>query len=452
MDMQHIDPQWAWSAYEPDEQSPWNAAAAAHLFRRAGFAATRGEIQQAVASTPQAVVESLFAETDTREFEETSSQLAAAVLATGKPENLAPWWLHRMLYSPQPLREKMTLFWHGHFATSAEKVRDAQAMYAQNVLLREHALGDFAAMVQQISRDPAMLIYLDSATNRKAHPNENYARELMELFCLGEGNYSESDVQQLARCFTGWEIRRHQFRFNRFQHDSGEKTFLGRTGRFGGEDAVQIVLEQPAAARFIVRKLFRFFIWDEPEPDDALLEPLAEPFRAGGLQIAPLVQRILDSQLFFSPLARARKIRSPVELAIGLLRALEGTANLQRLATEIAQLGQSVFFPPSVKGWEGGRAWINSATLIARANLVTGLTAEENTRFGGGSLADWARRQGASSPEAFVPLLSSLLLAVPLPAAVEQQLVNIARESGAEARAYAHTLGALGALPEFQLS
>lgn len=449
-DLQQIDPEWAWSPYEPDAATPWTRSLAAHLYRRATFGATRQQLDEAVAQSPAEVVRQLFAEPDAAGFEQASEQLAGAMLATGKPENLAPWWLYRMLNSPTPLREKLTLFWHGHFATGAEKVNDAQDMFAQNELLRKYAWGDFAQMVQEISRNPAMLIYLDSVTNRKAHPNENYARELMELFCLGEGNYSEADVQQVARCFTGWEVRRHQFRFNRYQHDGGEKQFLGSRGEFGGEDAVRVVLEQDAAPRFIVRKLFRYFVCDEPEAPDALLQPLADQFRADGLNIGPTIERMLGSRLFFSPAAQGRKIRSPVELGVGLLASLEGTTNLQWLATQLAELGQSVFYPPNVKGWDGGRTWINSATLIARANLVLGLVAQENTRFAGGRLGEWAGNSGAANPEAFVDLLAMLLVSVPLAEGVRGELLEIARGTD-RSQAYDRTLCALAALPEFQL-
>ena len=185
-------------------------------------------------------------------FRQQSDELATTVLSTGDPRQLAAWWVYVMLATRNPLLERMTLFWHGHFATSADKVNDANLMLEQNRLLRRHALGDFRSFVQEMSRDPAMLIYLDSATNRRAHPNENYARELMELFCLGEGNYSEKDVQELARCFTGWEIKLATFRFNRFQHDSGTKTVLGKSDKF--EDGASIDLDIGATASSTVHR------------------------------------------------------------------------------------------------------------------------------------------------------------------------------------------------------
>ncbi len=213
---------------------------------------------------------------ESTEFRSTADALAEATLAGGDPTKLSAAWVYRLLYTPNQLLEKTTLFWHGHFATGAEKVKDARMMWNQNQLLREHALGNFGDLVHQISQDPAMLIYLDSAINRKAHPNENFARELMELFCLGEGNYSESDVLELARCFTGWEIKNKKFRKNRYQHDSDEKTVLQQSGDFDGEDGVRIVLEQPAAERFLARKLYRFFVSDEPESDGCDIATVGE--------------------------------------------------------------------------------------------------------------------------------------------------------------------------------
>ncbi len=323
-------------------------------------------------------------------------------------------------------------------------------MWAQNQLLREHALGKFEPLVQAISRDPAMLVYLDSATNRKAHPNENYARELMELFCLGEGNYNEKDVQQLARCFTGWEIRNKKFRKNSYQHDNDAKQLLGKSGDFDGEDAVRIVLEQDALPYFIVGKLVRYFVFDEPLAARELLKPLADQFRSGGLKIGPIVARILSSNLFFSEHALARKVRSPIELAIGFLRALEGTTNTVRLADNLTKLGHGLFYPPNVKGWDGGRAWINSSTLLGRANLVRDILNHESTKFATGSLDAYLRSQKLDSPQSIIGWFSDLLLAVPLAPAIETQLVRLLDSSPKEnqLREVLHTISTL---PEFQL-
>ena len=448
-----IDPQWAWSEYSPAADSPWNRRRAAHLFRRAGFGAGTGELNDAVRMAPLDVVASLFAANQaSADFDRRSNDFAQTVLASGKSTSLASWWLYRMLDTPNPLLEKMTLFWHGHFATSADKVRDAALMYQQNQLLRQYALGDFAELVQQISRDPAMLIYLDSVTNRKAHPNENYAREVMELFCLGEGNYSEKDVQEVARCFTGWEIRRDKFHFNRYQHDNEPKTILGQTGEFGGEDAVRIILQQPAAAEFIVRKLIRFFLFDEPDAPADLVQPLAATYRAENYDSGRLVKRILSSQLFFSDLCIGRKIRSPIEFAVGLLRTLESKTDVVQLHETLSQQGHSLFHPPSVKGWEGGRTWINSSTLLGRANGVRMLVDSGKSRFAKGQLAELAHQYGIDTPAKMVDWLLEVLVAVPVPNEIRRQLVQIAAQGHDPSRQIGETIYAVATLPEFQLA
>ena len=434
--LQEIDPDWAWSPLEPDNQSPqWDRHLATHLFRRAGFASTADQLQQAVSSDPVSTVQQMIAGAENAtSFDAAMQRMATTLLANGDPRTIGSWWIYRMLHTPNQLQEKLTLFWHGHFATSAAKVEDARLMLDQNQLLRQHALGDFAALVQAVSRDPAMLIYLDSVTNRKTHPNENYARELMELFCLGEGNYTEQDIRELARCFTGWEIKRKRFRFNRYQHDFGTKTILGKTGKFTGEDGVRIVLQQPAAAIFIARKLVRFFVMDEPQPTDELIQPLAQQFRDNGLQIAPLVQRILTSNLFFSEHSVGRKVRSPIEMAIGMLRTLDAITDTNRLAERLNQLGHGVLYPPNVKGWDGGRTWINSSTLLGRANLIRDVLVHENSRFGGGDLNELLAERQIDTPETLVDWFEEMFLAVPLPNKVRSGLVDLASSSRAASR------------------
>jgi uncharacterized protein (DUF1800 family) len=451
--LEAIDPTWAWEPFEPTDAREWNHTLAAHLFRRAAFGATAAQIDDAVKKSPTSVVQQIVrGSEDTSDFRRQSDELATTLLSTGNPRQLAAWWVYVMLHTTNPLVERMTLFWHGHFATSAEKVTDAAAMFAQNRLLRQNAIGDFRPLVQEISRDPAMLVYLDSATNRKARPNENYARELMELFCLGEGNYSEKDVQELARCFTGWEIKSGKFRFNQFQHDSGSKTVLGKTGTFEAGESINWILKQPQAAQFIVGKLYRQFICDEPAPPPQLLEPLANELRELEWQIGAVVQRILGSKLFYSAHALGRKVRSPVDMAVGLLRSLGATTNTHQLAADLEQNGQGLFFPPNVKGWDGGRTWINSSTILGRANMTARMIRDEHTRFGGGKLDEYFTRLGANGPAQVVDLLIKLQLAVPLPPPSRDGLIDICRKNGDRAGGVADAVHALATLPEFQLS
>jgi len=452
--LDHLDPVWAWSPFEPSAERPWDRSLAAHLYRRASFAGTWEELTAAQSLGPQGTLAKLFTPpAATAAFDRQMHDMARTVLATGDPERLSAWWLYRLVQTPDPVREKTTVFWHGHFATSAAKVEQPDLMYNQYQLLRRHAWGRFGDLVQEISRDPAMLIWLDSTSNRKTHPNENYARELLELFCLGVGNYTERDIQQIARSFTGWEVRRGSFFFSPQRHDEGNKTFFGRTGNFNGEDAVRIVLEQPAAPRFIARKLVRFYGCDEPSLPDRLLEPLAQQLRQDDFRIEPTLRMILASNFFYSPHCLAQKIRSPVELGVGLLRGLEGTANSYRLAEGTAELGQSLFFPPNVKGWDGGRTWINSSTLLGRINFVRSLLLDPENRFAGSrGLSALLARHQVQEPAALVTWLQELFLARPLPLAAAQALVELARNlpSGSPEQAAA-VLQALAGNPEFQL-
>ena len=444
-----IDPEWAWAEFKPDAEAAWNLRTASHLFRRAGFGATQEELTSALSKTPVQVVDDLLAAKESDAFLLDMKSLAESAIATGNVQQLSAWWAYRMLSTNTQLKEKTTLFWHGHFATGADKVTEPALMLTQNELLRSFAFGEFSALLLEISRDPAMLIYLDSATNRKAHPNENYAREIMELFCLGEGQYSENDIRELARCFTGWEIRRGEFRFNRYQHDTGTKSILGQDGEFGGEDGVRIVLEQKSAPEFIASKLIRFFVMDEPAPDMSLIAPLASFMRESGMMIQPVLRRILTSNLFYSEHSVGRKVRSPVELAIGLLRCLEGSTNSFELASSMQTLGQGLLYPPSVKGWDGGRTWINSSTLLGRSNLVRVLITNEKTRFGRKSLREYLATRKLTNPRALIDYFETLLFAVRVPDAARER-VELLLKPGTSS-ALTEGLHALCTLPEFQL-
>jgi uncharacterized protein (DUF1800 family) len=451
MNLMDVNSTWAWAAYEPSLDSPWDLDAAAHLFRRGGFGAPRQQLVKAVEHSPAEVVESLVSAEEPKTFQSDMQSLLRAAIATGNVRQLAAQWLYRMLHTPAPLREKMTLFWHGHFATSAVKVGEVRLMQTQNELLRKYALGNFPELTLEISRDPAMLLYLDSATNRKSHPNENYAREIMELFCLGEGMYTEQDVKELARCFTGWEIKRERYRFNQYQHDAGTKTVLGVAGVKSGEEAIRIVTEHPAAPRFIAQKLFRFFVMDEPEPTDELLDPLTRQLIDDQMNVGPTVRRILGSNLFFSPFARARKVRSPVELGVGFLRAFEGTTDFLHLADTMDQLGQGLYQPPSVKGWDGGRTWINSSTLLGRANLIHRMLNGSKTRFGKRPLPSYFAANGIDTVADIAENMERSLFAVPIPKPAIERLktLEVANRDSNWVNLAVH---AFCTLPEFQVA
>ncbi|HEY1191179.1 MAG TPA: DUF1800 domain-containing protein [Gemmata sp.] len=380
-----LDPKTAWLPFAPTAADPWDRKKVGHLYRRAGFGATAPELERGVNDGHAKTIERVLAgEPDTEDFTRTSDFMASArSMPPGAPQaRLSAWWLDRMLKTRHPLREKVTLFWHNHFATSNAKVQNARFMLAQYRLIQEHALGSFAKLLTQMGTDPAMLVWLDTNTSTRAAPNENYAREVMELFSLGVGNYTEADIRQAARAFTGYEIKGGQGVFNRRQHDDGEKEVFGKTGRFTGEDIAGLCLERPACARFIVRKLYRYFVSETDTPGADFLEPLAEQYRATGFDTGKLIATVLRSNAFFSPAAYRAKVKSPVEFAIGTVRALEGAAGALPLAEALDGLGQVLFAPPSVKGWDGGEAWLNAQTLLGRNNLALALTSGDDSRFG----------------------------------------------------------------------
>jgi uncharacterized protein (DUF1800 family) len=282
-----------------------------------------------------------------------------------------------MLSTSRPLVEKLTLFWHGHFATAISKVKDPDAMLAQNELFRAKGMGRFRDLLLAVSQDPAMLYWLDSNTNRKGHPNENYAREVMELFTMGIGHYTETDVQEGARAFTGWFVQKTAnnlgaFFFNAQQHDNGVKNFLDHTGNLNGTDIVDILAYRPETARFLSRKLWVWFIHDHPT--DADIEPLAQLYLAKDTEIRPLVEAILRHPAFTSDEAYLAQVKSPVEFEIGALRALPGSFNPLLLPAYLRQMGQELFNPPNVKGWDGGMDWISTTTLLARVNFADAFT------------------------------------------------------------------------------
>jgi uncharacterized protein (DUF1800 family) len=276
-----------------------------------------------------------------------------------------------MLATPSPLTERLTLFWHNHFTSSLTKVRSPHLLFRQNALLRTEALGNFARMLHAMARDPAMVAYLDSNLNRREKPNENFARELLELFTLGEGHYSESDIKAAARAFTGWMLDRDSGRyvFNSRAHDAGEKTFMGRTGGFGGDEILDILLANPRTAEFVTEKLWREFV--SPQPDATEVERLAAVFRNARYEIRPLMQALLTSPAFWDPANRGELVKSPVELLVGTVRYFKATpADPVTLARYGKRLGQDLFDPPNVKGWPGYTAWITTDTALVREQFL----------------------------------------------------------------------------------
>lgn len=455
MDWNRVDPQWAWAPFEPSAKEPWNLEKTAHLYRRAAFGANWQQLQQALEQGPQQTVEQLLhGGRHQQAFYQQMEQVALATLGNNQPDGLPPWWLYVMRFSPHPLRERVALFWHDHFATSAAKV-DAWMMWQQNRLFRRLGLGPFGTLLEQVSKDPAMMVWLDGALNRRRHPNENFAREVMELFTLGLGNYTEKDIKEAARAFTGWSLRRGRFYYDAEEHDPGFKTVLGRRGRWRGEDVLHILLEHPATARYLVGKWCRYLVAEDAPWPRRLIEPLAKQYRRRDYDTAWLLGTILQSNVFFSPLARGHKIKSPVDYAIGLLAALEGTTNFQELDRRLTQLGQRLFFPPNVAGWDRGQAWLNSATLVGRLNLAWDLAAQGPPQV---DLAELAARYQIKTTAQAVAWLHQLLLGSQPDAKTQVQLVaaatggNTAAGTAPEAHVLARAVHAVAALPRFQLA
>jgi len=359
---------------------------ARHLLNRTGFGASDAEVRafstldrreaverllsgarREAALAPPAFVSEPFVPYSQMRALSQEERMAAQRKAFQQGVELRAWWLREMTTTPSPLTERMTLFWHNHFATGQQKVKSGVLMYRQNVLLRREALGNFASLLHAVSKDPAMLAYLDNARSRKEAPNENFAREVMELFTLGEGHYGERDIKEAARAFTGWSIepKTGEYKYRPFFHDAGMKTVLGRSGPLGGDDVLDILLARPETAQFIVGKLWREMV--SPTPDPVEVKRLASVLRESRYEVKPLLRAMLLSDAFWAPENRATLIKSPVDLVVGTLRTFDiRPLDMRPAVAATAALGQNVFSPPNVKGWPGGEAWITSSTLLGR--------------------------------------------------------------------------------------
>ena len=371
---------------------------AAHLLRRAGFAGPPSEVQALQKLGPHLAVERLLYTSSDDNTGDNPFDLNALFLErqAGSRNKIDPnaglsgWWVHRLAHTSQPLKEKLALFWHGHFATESQKVDNPFAMQQQNELFRQRGLGRFSDLVLEVTKNPAMLRYLDNNRNVKGKPNENFARELMELFTLGvHGGYSERDVQESARAFTGWTFQtgnpnkpeenmrftNPSFVFNKKNFDDGVKTYLGASGKLTGEDVVRIVTSHPSTPKFIITKLWKFFVSDTISSSD--LAELTALWTSSGGEIAVLLRAIFKSEVFYAKSNRHTLIKSPAEYAIGMLRSSSA-----RLAPEqslgifnaMRVMGQTLFQPPNVKGWDGGSDWVSDTTLLNRLNLAGAVT------------------------------------------------------------------------------
>ena len=345
-----------------------------HLLRRAGFGATPAELDQYHALGYPAAVEQLL------NYDQTPDDYPAYDTsedpAKGRKgiNQLQLWWLNHMLTTKRPLQEKMTLFWHGHFATAVSKVNQITWLYNQNQLFRQNALGPFQTLLSAVSKDPAMMFWLDSQTNRKGSPNENYGREVMELFTMGIGSYTEQDVKEGARALTGWTVKRDaatsQFVPGRF--DNGDKSYLGHSGNLGLEDVVSILASSPNTAKFLGRKLARFFISDSP--DEGTVGAIANAFASSNGDMKAVMRTVLGSDAFRDPGNFMNKIASPTEYVVTNYKLLGAKAVDQSALGAMRSMGQELFNPPNVAGWPGNRSWLNTDTIFTRLNFADRMT------------------------------------------------------------------------------
>ncbi len=399
----------------PKAETSWTLFEAAHLLNRAGFGGSPSEIAAFHALGREKAVDSLLnptepddafplpdwsspenAEADMRErvaqrreFQQKSRDLSPEKADRARREmqreirqeqrqralEAQGWWFRRMVKTQAPLREKMTLFWHDHFATSVQKVKQPVLMLVQNELFRSHAFGSFRDLTQGILMDPAMMLYLDTQSSKKGKPNENFAREVMELFTLGEGNYTEQDIREAARAFTGYQLNRSTGKVfhNKRQWDDTDTTVFGSTGAYDGKQVIDLIFRKPEAARLLPVKLWEFFVYDKPAP--AAVDELASIFKQADFRTGPLLREIFLSKEFYSEKAMRTQIKSPVQYIASLLKQLEiDTPPAGFPITAEQQLGQVLFLPPNVAGWDWGQAWINTNTLLTRYNLAGFLT------------------------------------------------------------------------------
>ncbi len=451
----------------PITASHWNYDRAAHLLERAGFSGPPEEIERLAAMTPEQAVDYLVdyesiepettpfdpsqawgeemyadvdrhltffgaidrayevgeaygkkpAESGERRYQDIAITAAFKILSSAREwQRVALWWANRMLTTTRPLEEKMTLFWHGHFANEEQKIRDYRLMFYQNQTFRRRATGNFRDMLVAISQDPAMLVYLDNRKNVKGHANENYAREILELFALGVGNYTEDDIKEVGRAFTGWRNEGLRFINDPTLHDEDNKTIFGKTGNFDGYDAIDLILEQKVCAEWVAGKFHRFFVREEISP--ALKAELASTFRDSNYEIKPLLKAIFLSRDFYSQASVGTQIKGPVHyyVSAGRRLGLDQLPGTPRFAPSMTGLGQVLGNPPNVKGWDGGRAWINPSTLVQRANLMRQLldtrdddapspahSDDASDRFGGRSMMTESEERESNRFKSLIP-------------------------------------------------
>lgn len=455
----------------PLPANEWTLQAAAHLLNRAAFGGSPEEIQRLHAMGHAAAVRSLLHAGEDEDLypapEIQPMKIQRPRNDSMTPEELAEkrklmqaqareqtqvarfWWIQRMATTPYPAREKCVLFWHGHWATSIQKVNDPFLILQQNQTLRAHAFGPFAPFAKEMSKDPAMIRYLDLNSSKVGYPNENFAREFLELFTLGEGCYSEEDIQETARAFTGYRINPQTgaFLFSKKNHDAGTKKIFGKTGAFDGDATVDLIVSKPECAEFLSAKIWNFYAGEKPA--GPLNQDLASEYRASGMQTGDFLERIFLSREFYSPKYRRRQIKSPIQWLIQTCKTLERPLPDRRaIHASQEQLGQVLFAPPNVKGWDGGRAWISSSSLLLRYNLGGALV-----RGGGDAAPDIEKILPVGiAPSQACDLLAWRLFQGPMSPTLREKTLHLLEKNGSSPAARRDIVHLLMSTPEFQLT
>ncbi|HVT02365.1 MAG TPA: DUF1800 domain-containing protein [Thermoanaerobaculia bacterium] len=429
---------------------PWNETNAAHLYRRAAFGGTPAEIAQATGQGLTGAVDFLvnYQGISNAAMDQKITALGLDLTTT---QGIARWFIARMIYSARPLEERMTWFWHDHWATAISKVQDQEYMLRQNKLMRSYAVGNFAKFALDMSKDPAMLIWLDNRSSVKEHPNENYGRELLELFTLGQGHYSELDVASSARAFTGWGLDRQtrMFIFRSTQHDYSSKDFLGRVGTLDGGDIISIATGEFAHAQLIAAKAFSYFAYEYPEQD--VVDRFAQIYLDGKTEIKPLVRAILTSDEMYSSKAIWGRVKSPIDHTIMSTRQLLIDSDARAASGTLSVQGEYPFNPPDVSGWPTGLTWINSGTLLSRMNYA-------NTLLTGFDPVKFAAGVTVTTAAALVDLYLTRLGPLPVDANTRTRLISYVSADGSLPAGAALTAKQRGlvhmilSLPDWQLN
>lgn len=378
--------------FVPSENEAWDVPRVGHLLRRMTFGTTRPQLDALLKLTPAQAVDSLLDYDPEKDPFEGMLEQMEGLFNLRDVGQVQQWWIYRMVHSSQPAQEKIVLFWHNYFATSGAKVENGLYMHKQIELFRNQGLGSFRDLLISVARDPAMLVWLDGKDNKRGKPNENFAREIMELFTLGVGNYTEKDVKNLARAFTGWRLDENKAVFHSEQHDLEEMTIFGETGKFDSESAIDLILKQPMARKFLARKMLRGFV--HPQPTDEQIAHYAQRLVDTKWNIKTVLREMLLSKLCFSEWAYRSKIKSPAELVIGSTLAMGGKPNMQFLREQMSKMGQNILYPPNVKGWDGEEAWINSNTVLVRFNFGMSIATQRNP----GGTEPMARQNDLETP------------------------------------------------------